>query len=172
MDGDVAARRAVLLSARIRFSPEVQTLRETALDKMVEQTLLLSDRLEGLAELHAHHQSEAESLDRERSSDATDKSNRIAELERRLAEGEARDEHKRQRRSATRRVSLVVLVACLGELAAIMGMNHWGKGDNLYQKVLAGWPIILAVLAAAGFLGTRFIGRRRLEALGWIASKK
>jgi hypothetical protein len=50
MDGDIAARRAVLLSARIRFSPEVQTLRETALDKMVEQTLLVSDRVEGLSE--------------------------------------------------------------------------------------------------------------------------
>jgi len=42
------SRRLVLLSAKIQFSPETQPIKETAIDKIVEQGLLLSDDRNGL----------------------------------------------------------------------------------------------------------------------------
>ncbi len=45
---DIARKRSVLLSARIRFSPETQPVRETAINKIVEQNLLVADREGGI----------------------------------------------------------------------------------------------------------------------------
>ena len=45
---DIARKRSVLLSARMRFSPETQPIRETAIDKMIEQNLLVGHGEEGL----------------------------------------------------------------------------------------------------------------------------
>jgi hypothetical protein len=45
---DVQHKRAVLFSARLRFSPETQPIRETAIDKIVEQNLLLASSEDGL----------------------------------------------------------------------------------------------------------------------------
>jgi hypothetical protein len=46
--GDIARKRSVLFSARIRFSPETQPVRETAIDKILEQNLLVADGDRGL----------------------------------------------------------------------------------------------------------------------------
>ena len=40
---DVARKRAILLSARLRFSPTTQPVKDEAIDRIVEQTLLLAD---------------------------------------------------------------------------------------------------------------------------------
>jgi len=40
---EITQKRALLLSARTRFTPEIQPVRETAIDKIVEQNLLLAD---------------------------------------------------------------------------------------------------------------------------------
>lgn len=40
---EIARKRSMLFSARIRFSPEVQPVRDTALDKIMEQNLLIAD---------------------------------------------------------------------------------------------------------------------------------
>ncbi len=45
---DILTRRSVLFSARIRFSPEVQPVRDTAIDKIIEQNLIVADREGGL----------------------------------------------------------------------------------------------------------------------------
>lgn len=45
---DIAHKRAVLFSARMRFSPETQPVRDTAIDKIIEQNLLVADCDEGL----------------------------------------------------------------------------------------------------------------------------
>jgi hypothetical protein len=45
---DIARKRSVLFSARIRFSPEVQPVRDTAIDKIIEQNLLVADCEGGL----------------------------------------------------------------------------------------------------------------------------
>jgi hypothetical protein len=45
---DIARKRSVLFSARIRFSPEVQPVRDTAIDKIMEQNLLVADCEGGL----------------------------------------------------------------------------------------------------------------------------
>lgn len=45
---DIARKRSVLFSARIRFSPETQPVRETAIDKILEQNLLVADGDRGL----------------------------------------------------------------------------------------------------------------------------
>jgi hypothetical protein len=46
---EIMQKRAILLSARTRFAPEMQPVRETAIDKIVEQNLLLIDCVEGVA---------------------------------------------------------------------------------------------------------------------------
>lgn len=45
---NIAHKRSVLFSARIRFSPETQPVRDTAIDKIIEQNLLIADYDEGL----------------------------------------------------------------------------------------------------------------------------
>ena len=45
---DIARKRSILFSARIRFSPETQPVRDTAIDKIIEHDLLIADREEGL----------------------------------------------------------------------------------------------------------------------------
>ncbi len=45
---DIAHKRALLFSARIQFSPEVQPVHETAIDKLIEQSLFVGDKPEGL----------------------------------------------------------------------------------------------------------------------------
>jgi hypothetical protein len=42
---EIARKRSMLFSARIRFSPEVQPVRDTALDKIMEQNLLIAGGL-------------------------------------------------------------------------------------------------------------------------------
>ena len=45
---DIARKRSILFCARIRFSPETQPIRETAIDKIIEQNLLIADSESGL----------------------------------------------------------------------------------------------------------------------------
>ena len=45
---DIAHKRSILFSARIRFSPEIQPVRDTAIDKIIEQNLLVADYEGGL----------------------------------------------------------------------------------------------------------------------------
>lgn len=45
---DIAIQRSILFSARIRFSPETQPIKETAIDKIVEQNLLVAHSEEGM----------------------------------------------------------------------------------------------------------------------------
>jgi len=45
---DIAHKRSVLFSARIRFSPETQPVRETAIDRIIEQNLCIAHSKEGL----------------------------------------------------------------------------------------------------------------------------
>jgi predicted nucleic acid-binding protein len=45
---DTAARRSILFSARVRYSPQGQPIRETAIDKIMEQNLLIVDSDAGL----------------------------------------------------------------------------------------------------------------------------
>jgi hypothetical protein len=45
---DIARKRSILFSARIRFSPEIQPVKDTAIDKIIEQNLLVADCEEGL----------------------------------------------------------------------------------------------------------------------------
>jgi hypothetical protein len=44
---NIASKRSILFSARMRFSPAAQPIKDTAIGKMVEQKLLLADK-EGL----------------------------------------------------------------------------------------------------------------------------
>jgi predicted nucleic acid-binding protein len=46
---DIARKRAILFTIQARFTPQLQPVRETAIDKMIEQTLLLADPKEGLS---------------------------------------------------------------------------------------------------------------------------
>jgi|SRR4029077_3781965 len=45
----ISAKRSLLLSARVQFSPQTQPIRETAIDKIVEQTLFASATQGGLS---------------------------------------------------------------------------------------------------------------------------
>jgi hypothetical protein len=47
--GDIATKRALLLSARTRFAPETQNLKQAAIDKTVEQVLLRAPDTIGLS---------------------------------------------------------------------------------------------------------------------------
>src|SRR5437764_793244 len=40
---DIQAQRLLLFSTKIRFSPETQPIRDSAINKLIEQTLLLAD---------------------------------------------------------------------------------------------------------------------------------
>ena len=46
---EIATKRSLLFSARLRFSPETQPIRETAIDKIIEQNMLLADADVGLS---------------------------------------------------------------------------------------------------------------------------
>lgn len=46
---DIAQKRAVLFSARMQFSPETQPVKDTAIDRYVEQVLLLGDSGSGMS---------------------------------------------------------------------------------------------------------------------------
>jgi len=45
---EITQKRAILFSARMQFAPEVQPVKETAIDKIVEQNLLLADCTKGV----------------------------------------------------------------------------------------------------------------------------
>jgi len=45
---DIALKRSILLSARLRFSPQTQPIKENAIDKITEQLLLAADSEDGL----------------------------------------------------------------------------------------------------------------------------
>lgn len=45
---EMARKRSILFSARIRFSPETQPVRDTAIDRIIEQNLLIAQSDEGL----------------------------------------------------------------------------------------------------------------------------
>ena len=45
----IADRRSILFSARMRYASEIQPVREVAVDKIVEQNLLLAEKPEGLS---------------------------------------------------------------------------------------------------------------------------
>ena len=45
---EIALKRSVLFSARIRFSPETQPVKDKAIDKILEQNLLVADCEKGL----------------------------------------------------------------------------------------------------------------------------
>ena len=45
---DISVKRSVLLSARMRFSPHTQPIKEIAIDKILEQNLLVGDCDQGL----------------------------------------------------------------------------------------------------------------------------
>lgn len=47
-DINILEKRSVLFSARMRFSPETQPIRETAIDKIIEQNMFVADCEEGL----------------------------------------------------------------------------------------------------------------------------
>jgi len=46
---DIAQKRSILLTARVRFSPEIQPVKEAAIDKIIEQILFVSNRGKGLS---------------------------------------------------------------------------------------------------------------------------
>jgi len=56
---DISVKRSILLSARFRFSPEVQPIREAATDRIVEQILLLNDGVAALGEGEIVEQAQA-----------------------------------------------------------------------------------------------------------------
>lgn len=45
---DIARKRAILFSARVQFSPELQPIKETAIDKLIEQSLFVGFQGDGL----------------------------------------------------------------------------------------------------------------------------
>src|SRR6267142_5937533 len=44
----ISLKRSLLLSARVQFSPQTQPIRETAIDKIVEQTMFAANPQEGM----------------------------------------------------------------------------------------------------------------------------
>lgn len=46
---DIVRKRSILLTARLRFSPQIQPIKETALDKMIEQILSVTESERGLS---------------------------------------------------------------------------------------------------------------------------
>lgn len=46
---EIARKRAILATARIRFSPEIQPVKENAINKIIEQILYESSNEDGLS---------------------------------------------------------------------------------------------------------------------------
>ena len=46
---DISRKRSILLTARMRFSPQVQPVKETAAEKIIEQILFVSPIGKGLS---------------------------------------------------------------------------------------------------------------------------
>ena len=58
---------------------------------------------------------------------------------------------------------LQVIILCLA--------SQFAQGQNLYQKVLVSWPFFSVPFGIAIILGWFFIGKERLNALGWSFTK-
>jgi len=52
---DIARKRRILLTARVRFSPHIQPVKETAIDRIIEQILSVADRERGLSFQEIQH---------------------------------------------------------------------------------------------------------------------
>ena len=51
---DIMRKRSILLTARLRFSPQIQPIKETAIDNMIEQILFAADSEKGLSGKQIH----------------------------------------------------------------------------------------------------------------------
>lgn len=65
------------------------------------------------------------------------------------------------------KVSVVGIVFIVLELITIILASFFGTGENPFQKIVASWPIIVAVATACIIFGGFFVGKKRIKELGW-----
>ena len=99
---------------------------------------------------------------REELSDTRD---RFGELERRVKEEEERRAQDRVKRSARSRVLLLLVMWLMGAGVVSVCAAVWGSGDNLYQRVLHSWPLLIGTAVIPTGLGYLLLGKERIGTL-------
>jgi len=69
------------------------------------------------------------------------------------------------------KVSVVGIVFIVLESITIILASFFGTGENPFQKIVASWPIIVAVATACIIFGGFFVGKKRIKELGWPLTK-
>jgi hypothetical protein len=93
------------------------------------------------------------------------------ELERKFADYEQKTQKESIKRSAKFRVAVIIIVFLILECLVGYLAGRYGEGENLFQKILKSWPFLCVMVPATILTGWFFIGKERLEALGWPFTK-
>ncbi len=75
------------------------------------------------------------------------------------------------KREAILRLAIVFLVFLVLEAIILAVSSIFGTGNNILQKIVNSWPLILIPLPVCILLGGFYLGKQRLKALGWPIDK-
>lgn len=78
---------------------------------------------------------------------------------------------RRQRKTAIILLILVIFIFICLELAVCLMSSVYGKGDNLWQRLVNCWPFLTLPLFVSIVAGYFILGKKRLYLLGWPWNK-
>lgn len=92
----------------------------------------------------------------------------ITELQKQFSEYEEKTQKESLKRSAKLRLGITLVIFLALEGIVVLLANSYGEGSNLFQRILNSWPFLgIATPAITVLIGWFYIGRKRLESLGW-----
>ena len=75
------------------------------------------------------------------------------------------------KKDAWLRVSNIASLFLVLEIVTAMIAANYGVGDNVFQRIVSSWPILVALAPICSAVGWFYIGKKRLRALGWPIRK-
>lgn len=75
------------------------------------------------------------------------------------------------KKDAWLRVSNIASLFLLLEIVVAIMAANYGVGDNVFQRIVSSWPILVALAPICSAAGWFYIGKKRLRALGWPIPK-
>jgi hypothetical protein len=75
------------------------------------------------------------------------------------------------KKDAWLRVSNIAILFLLLEIVVAIIAANYGVGDNVFQRIVSSWPILVAVALVCTVAGWFYIGKKKLRVLGWPITK-
>ncbi|HEX74533.1 MAG TPA: hypothetical protein G4N93_05220 [Dehalococcoidia bacterium] len=119
----------------------------------------------------ARLEAKKDEVEQEYKKDLEERDGKIEELERKFSEYSEKTGKESLRRSAQLRLGITTIVFLVLEGLVVILASQYGEGSNLFQKVLNSWYFLVGGFAITIALGWFFLGKKRLEALGWSFTK-